>query len=82
MGIEQSRIGIIIRLINNGHISFPFISPTWWPQRTSFCLVTLFSSLATNLGWLEKKFGWIEKKCWVGREEIGVARKEIWVVRE
>ena len=29
MGIEQSRIGIIIRLIKNGRISFPFISSTW-----------------------------------------------------
>ena len=27
MGREQSRIGIIIRLIKNGRISFPFISP-------------------------------------------------------
>ena len=27
-GREQSRIGIIIRLIKNGRISFPFISPT------------------------------------------------------
>ena len=28
MGREQSRIGIIIRLIKNSRISFPFISPT------------------------------------------------------
>ena len=28
MGREQSRIGIIIWLIKNGRISFPFITPT------------------------------------------------------
>ena len=28
-GMEQRRIGILIRLINNGRMFFPSISPTW-----------------------------------------------------
>ena len=40
-GREQSRIGILIRLIKNGRISFPFISPTCLDEPTTCCHVTI-----------------------------------------
>ena len=38
---EQSRIGILIRLIKNDRISFPFISTTWSCNSLFLCIILM-----------------------------------------